>query len=644
MTFARQLLSVRNEVALTTREVLREHAANLQDSLVQPILEKLEKQSEDLRTWMLEQQNITSCDSKMLCAVHQTDLPELSSKKIDAAGDQTDLLESSGGGLRQVASSAAASDCNQVDTSTQENFLENKWGELSFADLPGGKTLHFTKDDSKTELNLSMVEDESNLKGKKTALQAAVSWERHAVEWERHALKAAKGWVDEEMIRADSFYISPKAKGQKSKSKPQISLRQFVHSTAFELFCSSIIAANAIFMGIQVDRSVRDPEGTTTIREDFALFRLFFLSCFTLELLLRLLVNRIHFFFCPHWRWNVFDFVVVCLSLLEEFLESLADTGFSNLSFLRLLRLLRLARIVRIIRVFRFFYELRVMVTLMLGCLKAVLWAMLLLLLMIYIFGLVFCQAAADQMSASDDLTHNGHLRDYFGNLRRGCFSLWKAVSGGADWETMAQALIDIDINFGYVFSFYILFIVLGVFNVITSLIVQEANRQVTQDHDIVIKEEMSRQDSYMRGILRLFKEADTDKSGTLTWEKLEAHLEDDRVKAFFRSLELDISEARGLFMLLDLNDNGVVNADEFVTGCLRLKGSAKSIDVATLLYENKRMCQKWAAFMSFCDKQLNETKQLVRETKVLVSKTMHPHQPSNALKSNEDKHFVDLS
>eukprot|EP00971_Amphidinium_carterae_P156559 3103366-Amphidinium_carterae.1 len=32
------------------------------------------------------------------------------------------------------------------------------------------------------------------------------------------------------------------------------------------------------------------------------------------------------------------------------------------------------------------------------------------------------------------------------------------------------------------------------------------------------------------------------------------------------------------------------VSIDEFVTGMMRLKGGAKGVDLATLIYENKRM------------------------------------------------------
>jgi len=66
----------------------------------------------------------------------------------------------------------------------------------------------------------------------------------------------------------------------------------------------------------------------------------------------------------------------------------------------------------------------------------------------------------------------------------------------------------------------------------------------------------------------------------------LEAHLDDERAVAYFNALEVDCTEARSLFTLLDVDRSGVVNFDEFLHGCEKLKGDAKSIDIALLHYE----------------------------------------------------------
>merc|ERR1719321_1048174 len=66
----------------------------------------------------------------------------------------------------------------------------------------------------------------------------------------------------------------------------------------------------------------------------------------------------------------------------------------------------------------------------------------------------------------------------------------------------------------------------------------------------------------------------------------------------YFESVDLDVAEAKGLFKLLDRNGNGVVEAEEFVLGCLRLRGNAKAIDLATLMYENRRAFRRIEAHL----------------------------------------------
>jgi len=48
----------------------------------------------------------------------------------------------------------------------------------------------------------------------------------------------------------------------------------------------------------------------------------------------------------------------------------------------------------------------------------------------------------------------------------------------------------------------------------------------------------------------------------------------------------LDIDQVRTLLTLLDRDQNGEVDIEEFITGCLRLKGGAKSLDMAILQYQ----------------------------------------------------------
>eukprot|EP00746_Dinoflagellata_sp_MGD_P118721 gnl/MRDRNA2_/MRDRNA2_54825_c0_seq2.p1 gnl/MRDRNA2_/MRDRNA2_54825_c0~~gnl/MRDRNA2_/MRDRNA2_54825_c0_seq2.p1 ORF type:complete len:147 (+),score=19.56 gnl/MRDRNA2_/MRDRNA2_54825_c0_seq2:95-535(+) len=58
--------------------------------------------------------------------------------------------------------------------------------------------------------------------------------------------------------------------------------------------------------------------------------------------------------------------------------------------------------------------------------------------------------------------------------------------------------------------------------------------------------------------------------------------------------LELDgVLSARGLFTLLDFDRSGAVDIDEFIFGIARLKGYAKSLDLARLVHVQRGQCEQ---------------------------------------------------
>merc|ERR1712187_451088 len=64
-------------------------------------------------------------------------------------------------------------------------------------------------------------------------------------------------------------------------------------------------------------------------------------------------------------------------------------------------------------------------------------------------------------------------------------------------------------------------------------------------------------------------------------------------MQAFLNAIEIDPSDAWTFFKLLDSDGGGSVDIEEFVEGCCRLRGNAKSIHVAQMMYENKWIMNK---------------------------------------------------
>merc|ERR1712176_544587 len=82
---------------------------------------------------------------------------------------------------------------------------------------------------------------------------------------------------------------------------------------------------------------------------------------------------------------------------------------------------------------------------------------------------------------------------------------------------------------------------------------------------------------------------------------------QDERVIAYFAIMGLDICDVWDLFRLLDQDQSAELDLDEFVSGFMRLRGQAKSIDLARLSYENKQMRARLASFMDQMERNMQD-------------------------------------
>lgn len=386
-----------------------------------------------------------------------------------------------------------------------------------------------------------------------------------------------------------------------------------VHCTAFSLVTSFVIMFNAVFIGWQTSMMLQSRIDNAEFPEQLAMAgEVCFTTFFVGEILLRMAVERLLFLIGPEWKWNLFDFVLVAMSLVDLLL---VNDGKSTSKFTlgRLLRLARFFRLARLTRVIRNFGSLRVMLFAILDSMGTLFWCFIIIVLIQYLFAVLFMTAVADyfeENSSTADPTHLDELREYYGSFGKSMVILFMVISGGLDWRDVAMPLEVISPVYLPIFIFYMFFMQFGVLNVVVGTFVATLTDIANKDKESMVKFELEAWKNYTDGIRSFFLAADTDKSGTLSWEELSRHLQDRKVKAYFQAMDLDISQAHVLFELLDANGNNSISLDEFCQGCIRLKGSAKSVDLNMLLMKNRRLCdqvQEYAASSESRFKRLEE-------------------------------------
>lgn len=188
-----------------------------------------------------------------------------------------------------------------------------------------------------------------------------------------------------------------------------------------------------------------------------------------------------------------------------------------------------------------------------------------------------------------NDPNVNEKLKEYFGSLILAIYALFQCVSGGISWREVGSPLTQVHWTNGFVLSFFIFFMLYVALNIITGIFLDSAVKGAQADRHHAIQEAVHSEKQTMTQMQDFFKEADKDKSGTITIDELHEHLKSKTVRAHLKGLGIEVDDAPSIFRLLDLDGSGEITIQEFVFGCMKMKGNAKSMDVATLIHENRR-------------------------------------------------------
>mmetsp|Transcript_77831 Transcript_77831/g.241175 ORF Transcript_77831/g.241175 Transcript_77831/m.241175 type:complete len:628 (-) Transcript_77831:2-1885(-) len=370
-------------------------------------------------------------------------------------------------------------------------------------------------------------------------------------------------------------------------------LTWLVNHPLFDSLCAVMILFNSMLVGISAEQGTEAEQEETWIVVSGYFCSLFFLT----ELIFRMATQGRAYFNKENRRWNIFDMLLVLSSIMDFLLNDILSAGSSTGAVAKssgsILKILKMFRIVRVFRVFRFFRELSLLALLIVDSLCSLLWALLLLIMVIYVFAVWFTLQATDylQQHSRDSEPMASEVHRQFGSLWRTVYSLVQAMLGGVSWGVVSDALMAVDLFSAGLFFFYITFVVLAVLNIITGVFVDNAFETARMHREFLVQKEMELREKYIASLHRLFEQMDLDGSGSITLEEVHHSLEADaRVHSYFQALGLDPEDLERLFTLLDEDMSGELELSEFLSGCLRLKGQARSIDVHALIMLLKKL------------------------------------------------------
>ncbi|CAK0885313.1 unnamed protein product [Prorocentrum cordatum] len=183
-------------------------------------------------------------------------------------------------------------------------------------------------------------------------------------------------------------------------------LTLFVTSRYFSLASASLIIMSTLLLGIetQVLSSLSyKGAGSEQLLNGLLAVNYALTSIFAVEVAMRIYVLRSGFFLKER-VWNCFDVAILLLALVEIALDigvrMFSGGGrnpFDNGGMAKMLRLFRLTRLLRLIRTFRQLKPLRMLVHSIIFAGRSVLWALLLLVMIIYVFAVILTQSVTER-------------------------------------------------------------------------------------------------------------------------------------------------------------------------------------------------------------------------------------------------------
>jgi len=354
-------------------------------------------------------------------------------------------------------------------------------------------------------------------------------------------------------------------------------LSRFVAGSVFEGTINVVVLLNCALMVYTADVQLRGPSKADTwvVVIDW-LFQVFY----SVEIILKLMVHRQWFFCNGSWRMNMFDLLVVMSGLVAL----VGGSASGNLA--RVLRLLKVGKSFRLLHSLTVFSHLRALIVCVQGSLVSLFWSLFMLLSIYVIFSILFLNVIASHINETGEVLEETVFHDLFDSFGKSLLTLYKTTTGGDDWSVAYDAVSSTGALGGASFLVFIAFVQFALLNIILGIFVDSAMEILQPDAFTVAQETFRKELEVSLQLRSLCQRVNDDGSGQLSQYDFETGLETNRqLPLLLKSLGFKRHNFTEFFNGLAEGDKRV-DIEEFVLGCLVLKGDASNYDVAKMRSE----------------------------------------------------------
>lgn len=431
---------------------------------------------------------------------------------------------------------------------------------------------------------------------------------------EKMACEASKFKRKDSLLSCQDAIAGLRDEGSSHKALIYIVLHPY-----FEFFFAVIVFFQAFMLGVQSQCTGVATGGTLQFDNRsrpcsdavrvfvFEISDTILLVIFSLEVVLKLIAHKSSYF---HHKWHLVDlsivFTDICTSelwqrLLPSMMQGDEDSMIANTSvLLRQFRVVKLLRLFKALKPAQAMDALFLITTALQGCATALVHTAIFLCMLQFGAAMLLGQVLEFFYfhDETKPLEQRLEVYQYFGTFSRACLSMFEVTL--ANWPPVCRLLTEnVSEWFSPLFVLHKIVVGFAVVGVINGVFMQETFKAAASDDRIMVRQKRRAGQAFRKKMQRLFIKAamidEKTKSSeeimrtALSMEEFRYIVDKAPVKLWLAAMGLEADNPDTLFNLID-NGDGALTLDELITGCAKLQGPARSMDLALVLKELKRL------------------------------------------------------
>eukprot|EP00927_Polykrikos_kofoidii_P005136 TRINITY_DN12049_c0_g1_i2.p1 TRINITY_DN12049_c0_g1~~TRINITY_DN12049_c0_g1_i2.p1 ORF type:complete len:604 (+),score=71.65 TRINITY_DN12049_c0_g1_i2:57-1868(+) len=296
-------------------------------------------------------------------------------------------------------------------------------------------------------------------------------------------------------------------------------------------------------------------------------------------------------------RLFVFDAMIVFLAWIDFAMSLLlADGKDVDTNVATILTVARSARSLRLCRLVCFLPQVRVVVLTIINSLGDLFWLWILMMCVIFVFAVTITDGVARFSHFGDahvDLAED--LKEDFGSVGRGMYTLLKCIIGGVSWGEPAGRISQIGGGYFAVFMLFIALMMFSILNVVLGFFVDGAIQLMERDRELCQERALEKNKRIANDLVTLLAHLDEDGDGCITFSEWLDALADEQTRVLLDALGFDAADGESIFESIDVDHNGSISLRELVNGVQRIKGKATALHMDLLMRRTSRVDEMFA-------------------------------------------------